>query len=306
MELLGQRGLEWSKIYQIIFPGSPIPTSPGIFKSSSHAMTGGPSGEDSFNGILGSEVVERRPEGRHLTSLDPQKASLECPFVFLGCYERFDTTHQEDWHLHTLTHFCSRGSIKRTISPPKHNICCFCSATFHGSDGEVSWRSRLEHIASHHRIGETLSSANFDFALVNYMWQSGILDDSSYLNSMNIGQRRTSQNINIQEIPGLTQNAQSNISPNWDTEFSMLLRAKKSANKHISFFEMPGIVYTGSGQIDDDTTDTAQKAGGRSGPLSPHVRAEIAEKRISRTVCIFCRARKVAVCKSSSRLSSKN
>jgi len=96
---------------------------------------------------------------------------FECPFNFLSCRRTF--TRYDEWYHHSLEHF-------GLVTPPKSNKCCFCDKVFRTNDGNLSWRHRMEEIATHHQLGHTLAHARPDFDLFLYLWQNRIIDNGLY------------------------------------------------------------------------------------------------------------------------------
>ena len=102
--------------------------------------------------------------------------SIRCPFQFLGCYKEFNITHEEEWVKHGLTHFMKTrwGRAPVQVQPPKH-WRCYCGAEVRAVSGSLCWRERMRH---HHEDGYI--RVRTDLALIEYLWEEGILDPASY------------------------------------------------------------------------------------------------------------------------------
>ena len=142
-------------------------------------------GERQINRALRIRVPD--PDGALEPSLLPtsrradQEAVLECPFIFLKCSRQFDISNEGDWIHHSLEHFRIDGKRPRRVDPPRVNSCCFCSETFQASSGISSWRARMHHVKIHQQhFGHRLATARHDFALVEYLWQQGVLSLVDY------------------------------------------------------------------------------------------------------------------------------
>ena len=110
-----------------------------------------------------------------------QDPLLECPFPFLKCFREFPVSDVREWIQHSFEHFRIDGRWPRTVDPPKINSCCFCPETFQSSSGAISWRDRMEHVKIHqHHFGHRLAAARHDTALVEYLWQNGLLSLAEY------------------------------------------------------------------------------------------------------------------------------
>ena len=120
---------------------------------------------------------------------------LECPFTFIKCFKQFAVSNERAWIKHSLEHFCIGG--RRRVDPPKTNSCCFCPDVFRASDGVASWRERMDHVKVHHHLGHRLAAARHDFALVEYLWQNGLLSPVDYreLKPSTAAPSRSAQNI---------------------------------------------------------------------------------------------------------------
>ena len=66
------------------------------------------------------------------------------------------------------------------VMPPRNNRCCFCGESFFLSSGFDSWFARMEHIARHHQIGHSLSHAQPDFELIDFLWNNYLIDEVMY------------------------------------------------------------------------------------------------------------------------------
>ena len=158
-------------------------------------------GERQMNRTL--RVMIADPHGAlEPTTLPPfrrpdQDPVLECPFTFMRCFKQFAVSNERDWIQHSLDHFRINGRRPRTVDPPKINSCCFCSQTFQASSGAISWRDRMDHVKIHHQyLGHRLAAARHDFALVEYLWQNGLLSPAEYRELKPItAAARSTQNI---------------------------------------------------------------------------------------------------------------
>ena len=142
-------------------------------------------GERQINGAL--RIMVPDPDGAlEPTTLPPlrradQDPVLECPFTFLKCFRQFALSNEGDWIHHSLEHFRINGERPRRVDPPRVNSCCFCSETFQASSGSSSWRARMDHVKIHQQhFGHRLATARHDFALVEYLWQQGVLSLADY------------------------------------------------------------------------------------------------------------------------------
>ncbi|CAF9927718.1 hypothetical protein IMSHALPRED_007283 [Imshaugia aleurites] len=109
-----------------------------------------------------------------------QDPVLECPFTFIKCFKQFARSNEREWIQHSLEHFRIAGRRPRRVDPPKTNSCCFCPVDFRASNGLVSWQERMSHVKIHHLFGHRLAAARHDFALVEYLWQNGVLSQADY------------------------------------------------------------------------------------------------------------------------------
>ena len=106
---------------------------------------------------------------------------LECPFTFMKCFRQFAIADERAWIKHSLDHFRIDGRRPRIVDPPKVNSCCFCSRTFQALSGIDSWQERMDHVKAHHQhLGHRLAATRYDFALVEYFWQNGLLSTADY------------------------------------------------------------------------------------------------------------------------------
>ena len=113
----------------------------------------------------------------------PTPRILECPFnIVYDCSMTY--VEVEEWIKHSLKHF-------RHIGPSTSNVCCFCDATFHGATGQQSWRERMQHVASHHRLGNKLAYARPDFQLFDYLWSNKLIANAEYKDLKGESHRRT-------------------------------------------------------------------------------------------------------------------
>ena len=127
-----------------------------------------------------------------------QDPVLECPFSFIKCFREFAVSNEREWIRHSLEHFRIDGRRPRRVDPPRINRCCFCPETFQASSGAVSWLERMEHVKIHHQyLGHRLAAARPDFALVEYLWQNGLLSPADYreLKPNIVAAPRSTQNI---------------------------------------------------------------------------------------------------------------
>ncbi len=156
-------------------------------------------GERQMNRAL--RIMVPDPEGAlEPTTLPPlrrpdQDPVLECPFTFIKCFRQFAVSNEREWIQHSLEHF--RIGARR-VEPPKTNSCCFCSQMFRRSKGIDSWRDRMDHVKIHHGyVGHRLAAARHDFALVEYLWQNGVLSLADYreLKPSTAAASRSTQNI---------------------------------------------------------------------------------------------------------------
>ena len=142
-------------------------------------------GERQINGAL-RIMVPDSDGALEPTTLPPlrradQDPVLECPFAFLKCFRQFAVSNERDWIQHSLEHFRINGERPRRVDPPQMNSCCFCRQTFQASSGLISWRARMEHVKIHQQhFGHRLAVARHDFALVEYLWQQGVLSLADY------------------------------------------------------------------------------------------------------------------------------
>lgn len=178
-------------------PGLTRATSSRASQSVSDGM-----GERQMNRAL--RIMIPDPDGAlEPTTLPPfrrpdQNPVLECPFAFIKCFKQFAVSNEREWIQHSLEHFRTSHGRAKKVDPPKFNSCCFCSKTFHGSSGIDSWRERMDHVKVHHQyLGHRLAAARHDFALVEYLWQNGLLSLADYreLKPNTAAASRSTQNI---------------------------------------------------------------------------------------------------------------
>ena len=132
-----------------------------------------------------------------------QEPIFECPFTFLKCFRQFAISNEGDWIQHSLEHFRTNKERPRRVDPPKMNSCCFCPQKFQASSGNISWRARMDHVKVHQKhFGHRLATARHDFALVEHLWQEGVLSLADYreLRPTAAAASRSTQNI---PTPGL-------------------------------------------------------------------------------------------------------
>ena len=105
--------------------------------------------------------------------------SIRCYFHLLGCYEEFNTTHEEEWMQHSLTHLMMPSFGKAVlVQPPKHSRCIFCGAEFAALRSYLCWRERMHHFLHHHE--DEYSRARIDFTFVEHLWEEGFLRPELY------------------------------------------------------------------------------------------------------------------------------
>ena len=146
---------------------------------------------------------------------------LECPFTFINCFRQFAIADERAWIKHSLDHFRIDGRRPRIVDPPKVNSCCFCSRTFQALSGIDSWQERMDHVKVHHQyLGHRLAATRYDFALVEYFWQNGLLSTADYREikgSAGAATRSAEEKPSPPDLPRLTEaalrNAQDNPSP---------------------------------------------------------------------------------------------
>ncbi|KAL2040973.1 hypothetical protein N7G274_006431 [Stereocaulon virgatum] len=112
----------------------------------------------------------------------PQAIILFCPFHFLGCHREYNGQREGQWLAHSLTHFERehRRGRRLKVDPPSHNCCPFCDEKFWAPRGRSSWEKRMSHVKLHHQFGHRLSHSRPDFALIEYLWQSSLIDAGVY------------------------------------------------------------------------------------------------------------------------------
>lgn len=161
-----------------------LPTPPGVTESVSDGF--GERQMDRSTRVL----VPRHGGALEVTPLAPFRSSqqdpiLECPFPFLRCYRQFAITNEQPWLDHSMTHFVKPGrrgrpAKKPAPKPPKENVCCFCDEDFESSSGVLSWQHRMSHVKLHHERGHRMAHARLNFALVEYMWEEGLIEVEDY------------------------------------------------------------------------------------------------------------------------------
>lgn len=159
-----------------------LPTPPGVPESASDGM-GGREIDQGMRLLVPDQegVLETTP----LAPLrSPQQdPTLECPFPWLHCYKQFAIGNERQWLEHIMKHFVKpgpRGRPPKNIPPPKVNCCCFCDSKFESTSGILSWRDRMSHVELHHKYGHRMAHARIDFALVEYMWEKGLIAVEDY------------------------------------------------------------------------------------------------------------------------------
>ena len=173
---------------------SRLPASNGVTQNNSlPGLSGVGSSPNSVSDGIGERQMNRslrtmvpdsggalEPTSLPLFSRSDQDPVLECPFTFLKCFRQFPPSNEHEWIQHSLEHFRVNRRRPRMVDPPKTNSCCFCSQTFQASSGAISWRKRMDHVKLHHTFGHRLAAARHDFALVEYLWQNGLLSPADY------------------------------------------------------------------------------------------------------------------------------
>jgi hypothetical protein len=116
--------------------------------------------------IRGVELLG--PDGVELT----EEVTYPCCFWFLHC--SYATSDEAEWKVHCKSHLHGR-------TPPKTGACSFCPATFASSDGEVSWKMKIEHLAAHHRDQvDLLIDRRPDYDLFGYLWHQKIISKPDF------------------------------------------------------------------------------------------------------------------------------
>jgi hypothetical protein len=99
---------------------------------------------------------------------------FHCPFGFVGCELRFDSTQTDAYISHTFTHFYDHR-------PPPKTVCIFCPQTFENRNDRVAnWRERMCHIADHYRRLERIEHTRPDFFVIEYMRMKRIISHEDY------------------------------------------------------------------------------------------------------------------------------
>ena len=143
--------------------------------------------ERAQNGSFGSftGVAHKDDDTRDSLHLLPARQPsphlvLDCPFRLLPCLKNFPIDSVENWIRHSLTHFVTNETVPKSVKPPTSNSCPFCEEVFNHSDGCLSWKRRMEHVAGYHRLEYSLNRGQPDYALYEYMWQRYMIDTRTY------------------------------------------------------------------------------------------------------------------------------
>lgn len=100
-----------------------------------------------------------------------QTPLYECVFWFLSC--RYISHSQEEWTTHCESHF--RGE-----DPPQTVQCPLCDLKWFHADGRASWGAKMQHLAEHTMLGQTLRTSRPDFDLFHHLWRKRLIDDQDY------------------------------------------------------------------------------------------------------------------------------
>jgi hypothetical protein len=160
---------------------------PSIASSSTPGLTVGTSVasfsvDQSHDPVQGAKLLT--PDGVELAD----GPVYTCCFWYLHCYYR--AADEGEWKLHCKSHLHGRP-------PPKTAACPFCPAKFESTDGEISWATKMDHMAEHHRDRVDLSrNTRPDFEMFRYLWQQKIIGYPDYQELMsNYGLSRPSQHF---------------------------------------------------------------------------------------------------------------
>ena len=115
-----------------------------------------------------------------MTFHEPWRSGLlRCPFGVLECRKEFNINDEKEWEEHSLTHLMKkprrRGRKPVQVHPPKHCRCYFCGAEFRAASGKLCFLDRMSHINHHHGYKDQQ-----DKALIDYLWQVGIMPPEIY------------------------------------------------------------------------------------------------------------------------------
>ena len=138
----------------------------------------GPILDADLHDLLQHQVDVHVEEVRSIPQGEPP--ILECPFSRLGCNQGFSTDMAREWIAHSLDHYVKDDFGIDRAEPPQRNQCPFCLESFVDINGEVSWVQRMEHVAFHHRRGDSAHHARTDFMLFAYLWRKGAIDIDTY------------------------------------------------------------------------------------------------------------------------------
>lgn len=114
------------------------------------------------------QLLEEDPNG---ILQAPQRLTLQCPFYFLQCTERFATV--DDWWHHSVLHFCG-------LHPPTTAKCFFCDKIFESADKGFAWRWMMLHMHSHLQGGLVIEHAPRNMPLIEYLWNKRTLSLDVY------------------------------------------------------------------------------------------------------------------------------
>lgn len=179
----------------------------------------------SFRAVTEDGMVMIRPPLR----TDPPV--LECPFDLLGCRQLFHVTHGAEWRAHSLTHFRADGRRPRNFAPPCENRCCFCDMHFDDRNGFESWRKRMDHVASHHGIGHSLSHARPDFALYEYLWQKKLIENHEY-NHIKSDSEDRSRMVHGNPSPPLSEKGPASQDPSESRPYTLTNERRRGERRH--------------------------------------------------------------------------
>ncbi|KAF2807739.1 uncharacterized protein BDZ99DRAFT_64828 [Mytilinidion resinicola] len=133
-------------------------------------------------------VLELRPNLR--------SPVYECTFWFLSCC--YISADKEEWRTHCASHF--RGE-----EPPKSVQCPLCEefkTTY--EDGHYAWKERIEHVAWHHELGQTLKTSRPDFHLIQHLWQKRLIGDDD-LKELNGVWHLSSNDGGVENLPSVRE-----------------------------------------------------------------------------------------------------
>jgi len=180
--------------------------------SSLPALTSAPSVSARTSSMLSSVVEQRILEpgvDGVLQVPPPTRRCLECPFNLLYCLKDF--ADEQEWVLHSLTHFNTRH---RVVGPPKRNECCFCGRLFESDNALESWAWRMQHVQFHHHLGHRLAFARPDFELFKYLYDNHLIDDATYKDLKGSSKDRNAEYCDMKGFtPSVPQTSNSIITP---------------------------------------------------------------------------------------------